>query len=149
MNRFITPLTAAALVLVVTACGASSSAASATVRVSTPAATETSPRASATADAAEETSTEVPATTAQVQIENFAYVPARIEVPTGTTVTWSNGDTARHTVTSGDGDAPDGRFGSDRFAAGAAFSVTFDAPGTYAYFCDIHPTMTGVVVVGP
>lgn len=84
----------------------------------------------------------------EVRIDNFAFVDGTIEVEVGTTVTWVNGDATRHTVTSGADDAADGRFDGD-IPAGGSFSVTFDEPGEYPYFCDIHPTMTGTVIVRP
>ena len=74
------------------------------------------------------------------------YLPAGVSVEPGTTVTWSNDDTAAHTVTS----SPDSpmSFDSGLFMAGATFDVTFDDPGEYPYWCIVHPWMTGVVVVG-
>ena len=84
-----------------------------------------------------------------VSMENFVFVPDRLEISVGTTVTWANGDATRHTVTSGADDTDDGVFDSGDIAPGERFSHTFDDPGEFAYFCDIHPTMTGVVVVTP
>jgi plastocyanin len=85
----------------------------------------------------------------EVAMTNFVFVEDRIEVAVGTTVTWTNGDSTRHTVTSGADDTDDGTFDSGDIGPGETFSYTFDAPGEFAYFCDIHPTMTGVVVVTP
>jgi len=77
------------------------------------------------------------------------FIPSTITVDVGTTVTWSNDDTAAHTVTSGSAaDGPDGVFDSSLFMAGAEFSHTFDAAGEYSYFCMVHPWMAGVVIVG-
>ncbi len=82
--------------------------------------------------------------------------PSVITVDVGATVTWSNDDSAAHTVTAGDLDAdpdtvgtdfPNG-FDSSLFMAGTTFDVTFDTAGTYPYFCMVHPWMTGVVIVG-
>lgn len=84
-----------------------------------------------------------------VSMQNFVFVEDRIEVSVGTTVTWTNADVTRHTVTSGADDTADGAFDSDDIEAGGTFSQTFDEAGEFAYFCDIHPTMTGVVVVTP
>lgn len=84
-----------------------------------------------------------------VSMDNFVFVEDRIEVSVGTTVTWTNADSTRHTVTSGADDTADGTFDSDDIEAGGTFSYTFDEVGEFAYFCDIHPTMTGVVVVTP
>ncbi len=79
-------------------------------------------------------------------MDNFVFVEDRIEVAVGTTVTWVNGDATRHTVTSGEDDRADGLFDGD-VPAGESFSFTFEEPGEFAYFCDIHPTMTGTVNV--
>ena len=73
------------------------------------------------------------------------YIPAGVSVAPGTTVTWSNDDTAAHTVTS----TPESpmEFNSDLFMPGATFDVEFEDPGEYPYLCIVHPWMTGVVVV--
>ena len=79
---------------------------------------------------------------------NECWFPAEISVGVGETVTWSNDDTAAHTVTSGSAaDGPDGVFDSSLFMAGAEFSHTFDAAGEFPYFCMVHPWMAGVVIV--
>jgi plastocyanin len=79
---------------------------------------------------------------AAVIIVDFAFQPASLEVPAGTTVTWTNSGAATHTVT-----ADNGAFDSGRLASGATFSQTFDTAGTFAYHCEIHPQMTGTIVV--
>ena len=80
---------------------------------------------------------------------NECWFPAEISVGVGETVTWSNDDTAAHTVTSGSAaDGPDDIFDSSLFMAGAEFSHTFDTEGTYPYFCMVHPWMAGTVIVG-
>jgi plastocyanin len=80
-----------------------------------------------------------------VNIQNFAFNPPNIVVPPGTTVTWVNNDRAPHTVTATD---PAGAFDSGTLQPGQSFSVTFTQPGTtYAYYCAIHPSMTGTVTV--
>ena len=81
---------------------------------------------------------------------NACYVPHEVTIDVGGEVTWSNDDTAAHTVTSGTpADGPDGNFDSSLFMAGNTFSVKFDdyKPGQYNYFCMVHPWMQGVVVV--
>jgi len=79
---------------------------------------------------------------------NECFLPARITVNVGATVTWTNDDTAAHTVTSGAGAAPDGHFDSSLFMAGTSFDVTFPESGTFDYFCMVHPWMLGTVIVG-
>jgi plastocyanin len=79
---------------------------------------------------------------AAVSVVDFAFEPATIEVPAGTTVTWTNLGRVPHTVS----DA--GEFNSGLLAPGASFTLTFNAPGSYPYFCKIHPdVMQGAVVV--
>ncbi len=93
----------------------------------------------------------VPAGTAVPGCEedNSCWDPADITVDVGATVTWTNDDTAAHTVTSGSAaDGPDGNFDSSLFMSGAEFSHTFDTEGTYPYFCMVHPWMAGTVIVG-
>lgn len=79
-----------------------------------------------------------------VSIANFAFSPASITVAVGKSVTWTNNDSATHTVTWDDGSA-----GSDRLAPGASYSRTFTTAGTFTYHCSIHTSMKGTVVVGP
>jgi plastocyanin len=80
---------------------------------------------------------------AKVTIGNFTFGPAALVVRPGTTVTWLNGDDIPHTVVAADKKA----FRSKVLDSGDSFSFTFAQPGTYPYFCSIHPHMTGKVVV--
>ena len=76
------------------------------------------------------------------------YIPSMVSINTGDTVSWSNDDTAAHTVTSGTPQGgPDGVFDSSLFMAGTTFDVTFDSSGNYDYFCMVHPWMAGKVTV--
>ena len=77
-----------------------------------------------------------------VSVENFNFTPAELTVPAGTTVTWTNHDDVEHTVT-----ASDNGFGSPSIQTDGQFSYTFAKPGTYTYFCAIHPFMTAKVIV--
>ena len=80
---------------------------------------------------------------------NECFIPSTVTIGIGETVTWENTDNAAHTVTSGSpADGPDGVFDSSLImAGGATFSHTFDAVGTYDYFCMVHPWMAGSVIV--
>ena len=78
----------------------------------------------------------------QVAIDNFSFTPATLTVSAGTTVTWTNHDDIRHTVT-----ATDKRYASGAIDTDGTFSHQFTMPGTYTYFCSIHPTMTGQIIV--
>ena len=80
---------------------------------------------------------------------NECYLPPSVTVHPGNTVTWSNDDTAAHTVTSGlptDGDAVGAMFDSGLLIAGQTFSYKFDTLGDYPYFCIVHPWMKGNVL---
>lgn len=79
-----------------------------------------------------------------VTIDNFAFSPAILTVPPGTQVTWTNRDEEPHTVTSADAGAT---FKSAALDTDDKFTFTFDKPGTYKYFCSIHPHMSGTIVV--
>ena len=81
-----------------------------------------------------------------VPIEDFKFMPARVQVDAGTKVTWTNRDAAPHTATAGD-DALRQRFDTKVIKQNASASVSFDKPGTYAYVCDLHPFMRATVVV--
>lgn len=78
----------------------------------------------------------------QVTIDNFAFSPATLTVPSGTTVTWTNQDDMVHTVTE-----TNRSFSSKGLETGDTYVHTFTAPGTYTYFCALHPRMTATVVV--
>jgi plastocyanin len=73
----------------------------------------------------------------QVVIENFSFAPATLTVKTGTKVTWINRDDVPHTVNENDK-----RFKSGTMDTDDQFSYTFSSPGTFSYFCALHPRMT-------
>ena len=76
-----------------------------------------------------------------IAIDNFTFAPGDITVPAGTKVTWVNHDDIPHTVVAA------GKFKSGALDTNDDFSHTFDQPGTYEYFCSLHPKMTGKIVV--
>ena len=79
---------------------------------------------------------------------NECYIPFNVSISAGEEITWSNDDTAAHTVTSGSpSDGPDGNFDSGLFMAGETFSATLDESGEYPYFCMVHPWMLGNITV--
>jgi plastocyanin len=82
------------------------------------------------------------ASSVEVKIDNFSFGPTTLTVAPGTTVTWTNRDDIPHTVVS-----DDKVFKSKVLDTDERFSFTFTKPGTYGYFCSIHPKMTGKVVV--
>src|SRR4029079_11189263 len=78
------------------------------------------------------------------------FVPETLTVSKGTTVTWTNGDTTLHTVTSGNpeaGNSSGTEFDSSYLAAGKTFQHQFNTSGTFDYYCTLHPYMKGKVVV--
>lgn len=97
------------------------------------------------------------AATVNVEIEknaqtlaDKAFSPNPVKAAVGDTVTWTNTDTAAHTVTQGDSNAgpTQGGFDSSLLAPKKTFSHTFDKAGDIAYYCTLHPTMVGMVTVG-
>ena len=77
-----------------------------------------------------------------VTIKQMQFNPPRIVVKKGSTVNWEQADRMPHDVK-----ATDRSFSSPRMRQGATFSQTFDKPGTYDYYCSLHPRMRGQVVV--
>ncbi|MFQ5490653.1 MAG: plastocyanin/azurin family copper-binding protein [Phycisphaerae bacterium] len=74
---------------------------------------------------------------------NIAFEPTRVSIDVGETVTWINQDIVPHTATSGNPDDADlgSLFRSRRLARGERFSHTFEEPGSFRYFCEVHPGM--------
>jgi plastocyanin len=77
-----------------------------------------------------------------VEIVDFEFEPEEITVPAGTTITFTNEDTAAHTAT-----ADDSYFDTKELGKGESAKETFDDPGTYTYYCRFHVFMKGSVVV--
>ncbi len=81
---------------------------------------------------------------AKVGIDNFTFAPAELTVKPGTTVVFENHDDTPHVVV-----AVDGKYRSQALDTNDRFSVRFDKPGEYAYFCGLHPHMRGKIIVAP
>lgn len=77
-----------------------------------------------------------------VTVDNFSFTPKELTVAAGTTITWVNHDDVPHTVVS-----TDKKFRSKALDTDDQFSFTFTDAGTYAYFCSVHPIMTGKIIV--
>jgi plastocyanin len=77
----------------------------------------------------------------EVKIDNFTFSPHTLTVKAGTTVTWTNEDDIPHVV------AGPPTFKSKALDTDDKYSFTFTTPGTYSYFCSLHPHMTGSIVV--
>ncbi|HET9686133.1 MAG TPA: cupredoxin family copper-binding protein [Pseudolabrys sp.] len=76
-----------------------------------------------------------------VKIGNFTFGPQELKIKAGTTITWTNEDDIPHTVVSPN------NFRSKVLDTDGTYSFTFTTPGTYKYFCSLHPHMTGTIVV--
>ncbi|MGW6911587.1 cupredoxin domain-containing protein [Streptomyces sp. NPDC054940] len=84
------------------------------------------------------------AATYRVTMSGYAYSPASLTIPVGSTVTWTNQDTAPHDVKTTSGPVA---IHSPMLNKGGTWSFTFTTPGTYAYYCTVHPNMTARIVV--
>ena len=84
-----------------------------------------------------------PQAVAKITIDNFKFGPATLEIAAGTKVTWTNQDDVPHIVAS----VTKKLFVSPTLDTDDTFSFTFKDPGTYEYYCSVHPHMTGKVVV--
>ena len=83
-----------------------------------------------------------PADPSQVTVQNFSFQPGTLTVKAGTTVTWVNHDDEPHTVNENNKTFKSGALDTD-----GKFSYKFTSPGTYSYFCSIHPRMKGQIIV--
>jgi plastocyanin len=90
------------------------------------------------------TATAARAEDAAISIDNFTFAPDVLTVHPGTKVVWTNRDDIPHLVVSSENPV---RFKSKTLDSDDNFSMVFDKPGTYAYFCGLHPHMQGSVVV--
>jgi plastocyanin len=78
-----------------------------------------------------------------ISIDNFTFAPQTLTVKAGTTVTWTNRDDIPHGIA-----AQDNAFAKSKaLDTDDSYSFTFTTPGTYKYFCYVHPHMTGTIVV--
>lgn len=84
-----------------------------------------------------------PASSLAVSISNFSFQPGDITVKRGSTITWTNRDSAPHTVTADQNSEPK----SGTLNLGDSFSYTFNTLGTFPYYCIFHPSMRGSVTV--
>lgn len=78
----------------------------------------------------------------QVNVDNFTFGPDTLTVPANSTVTWVNKDDVPHVIASSDG-----LFKSKALDTDDKYSYTFTKPGTYPYYCSVHPKMVGKIIV--
>ena len=123
------------------ACGSDTtgSAGPSSTGTSAPATTGTSapPTSAAT------TTASVPTVPGQVVIRDYEFLPATATIAAGGTVTWQNTDDVDHWDLNDDTTTVE----SGHITPGQAFTATLTAPGTYAYYCDIHNSMIGTIIV--
>jgi len=81
--------------------------------------------------------------TFNVNIKGYAFSPAEIRIPKGSTITWTNNDAVSHTVTSDSGS----ELNSESLSQGETYSHTFNAQGTYEYHCKPHLFMKAKIIV--
>ncbi len=130
--------------------GAATTAAESAASTQAPATTEgaasTSAAASGTSGGTSTTTAAgPPATTGEVEVADFTFIPEEIEITAGGEVIWFNRDDFAHQIVATDSEHPfagDGTIQTDE-----TYSVTFAEAGTYDYFCGIHNSMTGSIVV--
>jgi len=80
-----------------------------------------------------------------ISIDNFTFTPQTLTVKAGTTVTWTNRDDIPHGIA-----AENNAFAKSKaLDTDDSYAFTFTTPGTYKYFCYVHPHMTGTIVVEP
>ena len=80
-------------------------------------------------------------------IQGTAFSPSNKTISVGTTIKWTNKDNFTHTVTSGTPGSPSGLFDSGNLGLNGEFSFTFTQAGTFKYYCKIHSSMTGTIIV--
>jgi plastocyanin len=132
-------LLAVGLLVLLAACGGTTS----TAPTNTPTTAPTNTPTTAPTNTPTTAPTNTPTSTGNsVSIMNFAFSPLTLTVKTGTKVTWTNKDTVTHTVT-----ADQGAFNSGFLSSGNGFSFTFTQAGTYSYHCNIHHSMMATIVV--
>jgi plastocyanin len=139
-HRRLSILAGAALLLAACSSGGASSAPSAAASVAPPA--EASAPASAPAAGGAVCSESSAAGEVAVTIKDFAFSPAAITATVGQTITFTNGDSAPHTATLDDASCT-----TPNIANGSSDGLTFTAPGTYPFHCNVHPNMKGTITI--
>lgn len=127
MRRLTFPFLTIGALLLLAACSSSGSATASAPAPASPAASGGG-AACATAPAGS-------TPTVTVEIKDFKFSPDPVKAKVGDVVAWTNGDSASHTASLSDGSC-----GTDTLAQGATGALVFNAPGTYTYQCNIHPT---------
>ncbi|NUS17979.1 MAG: cupredoxin family copper-binding protein [Streptomyces sp.] len=124
--------------------GAALAAVACLVTLSSAGASQAPARTSSVADVQPAAPAAAKAAAKAVAMKNYAFSPAALTIPVGTTVTWTNEDTAPHNVTTTSGPV---KLASGNMDKGASWSFTFTKAGTYKYYCSVHPDMTAQITV--
>ncbi len=140
MRTWTTAVFGILLTLAFAACGSSGATSAPASEGPASAASEAPAASNGTGAAACEVVQEVG--TVQAKAAGFAFSPDPITISVGDAITWTNGDSAPHTVTLDDGSCDTGQFGQ-----GETGTIRFNVAGTYAYHCAVHPNMKGTIVV--
>ncbi len=125
--------------------GESESAATTAAPATTEGAASTSAAASSTSTAGTSTTVDEAGAPPEVTVIDFAFLPEELQVAAGTEVIWTNRDDFAHRIVATDSENPFP--GDGTIDTGETYTVTFAEAGTYEYFCGIHNSMTGSVVV--
>jgi plastocyanin len=134
------PILMTVAILSLVACGSDDSETTSGEGATATTPTETAPGEDSTGNAPAPSGEAV--RSARVEIVDFEYEPATVTIQAGGKVTWLNQDAEDHTAT-----LDDGSFSTGDLAEGKLKSESFKTPGTYSYFCEIHPDMKGTVEV--
>jgi plastocyanin len=101
------------------------------------------PMASTSSSAAPASAQAAPVAEASVRIVDFAFEPATITIKPGTTVVWTNDGPTQHTVANKEGNV----WESTILEKGGVYRFRFEKAGEYPYWCTLHPSMLGAVIV--
>lgn len=93
-------------------------------------------------DSADQTPVVADETSVEVEIADFTFIPAELTVGAGAEITWRNSDPVIHDAT-----AREDSWATDVIAGGESQTLVFDTPGTFEYYCTIHPWMEGTIIV--
>lgn len=83
----------------------------------------------------------------RITISNLSFSPESVTIQSGTTVRWVNNDKVEHAIATVDGSGSPDTFDSAKIAVGAAYTLQLNKPGTYKYYCKLHPDMKGEIIV--
>lgn len=101
----------------------------------------------APADQSADTSQSSDSNVKRITITNLSFSPDSVTVESGTTVRWVNNDKVEHAIATVDGSGSPDIFDSASIAVGSTYTLQLNKPGTYKYYCKLHPAMKGEIIV--